>query len=457
MIEKINTVDDITHSMSPLRRDMNERLFAVLPGVMNEIHGADFSSRFWKILLENHVIAMISRIELLEKRELNIKPDLYPVNKSSLPGRKEKFKKGLILFVKHLKTRNNRIKAEKIVKETDTFRIGFFEFPELNREGIGVEFPLYYPVFIGFGDKSRRDKVNQIAERYDDIFLKNVITQLPASIVEHFQSLYDGIKPIWPEKKCFHVHDTKSLYIKMLIAKYTELGARLIWYQHGSFYGEFEGDSAHHFEHSVSDEYRTWGWKIKEKDVPWKAYRLEKFRLKYYEYSVSREYDLLLAFPNIKNHTRKLYKNFTDYLLEHLEPTRYNKILARPRALNKVFSHKSELSFITDDRVDKTTGLSHMAEDMTRCKVILQMVVPATNFLECIYTDHITVGLLQNDQPTDLIKPYYDFFLEKGVLHEDVESLVAHLNRIDPEKWWASVIADPIYQSYKETYTRKVN
>ncbi len=456
MIEEINTVDDITHSMSPLRRDMNERLFTELPGIMNEIHGTDFSDRFWKILLRDHTRAMISRIELLEKREIKIKPDLYPVNKHSIPGRKEKFTKGLILFVKHLKSINKRSTVEHLLKNENEFRIGFPEFPGIEKEGLGIKLPIYTPVFYGGGNKVKRDKVDGISKKITDPFFKNVVGHLPKLLVEYFQKHYESVKVFSPEKKQFHVHTTNSDYNQMLIAKYIEQGSGLIWYQHGSYYGEFQGDSSHDFESSVADKFRTWGWKIRENDQPWKAYRLEHFRHKYSTYKLSREYDLLLAFPKIKKNTRKLYKEFTDYLLLNLDNTRYKKILARPRALNKVFSHKSNLSFIDDHRVDKTSGLSPMAEDMARCRIVLQMTVPATNFLECIYLDHITVGFLQNDQPTEVVKPYYDFFLEAGVLHQDVDSLIQHLNRVDPEEWWNEVKADSRYQDFKQTFTRRV-
>lgn len=456
MIEKIDTVNDITHSMSPLRRELNEKLFDELVGVMNEVHESDYSDRFWLLLLRGHVRAMISRVELLNKERIDVKPDMYSINGRSFPGVKEKLVSGIILVVKHLKTRRNRVNIDGLLESDHVFRFGFPEFDGLVDENIGVELPIYYPLITGFGDKRRRGKVNHIAKRYDDPFLGNVVAHLPKIVVEHFQEMYDSIKLVVPEKKKFHVHNAYSFHNQMLIAKYVDNGAELYWYQHGSFYGEFEGDSSHHFEHSVSDEFRTWGWKIKKKDVPWKAYRLEWFRQEYNKYPDNREYDLLLAFPKMKKKTKKLYVNFTKDLLKNLDKDKYSRLLARPRPLNKVVSYKSELSFIEDERVDKNTGRSHMAEDMSKCRIVLQLSVPGTNFLECIYMDHITIGLLQNDQPTDIIKPYYDFFLEKGVLHRDAESLVAHMNKIDPESWWQSVMANPMYKSFKETFTRRV-
>ncbi len=456
MIEKVNTIDDITHSMSPHRKKLNRKLFNELHPVMNEIHGTDFCKRFWMILLESHVIAMISRIELMSEKEVVAKPDLYPVNGRNMPQKNEKLVKSLILFIKHLKSFGRRITIEHQLKSENTFRIGFPQLAEIEKIEVGTELPIYTPLFWGRGNKKKRMKVNAISKNIDDPFMKNVVSHLPRILVEHFQQNYNSVELFDPAKKHFHVHTTQSEYNRMLIAKYIEHGSKLTWYQHGSYYGEFEGDSSHDFEGTVSDKFRTWGWKIRENDEPWKAYRLEQFRQVYLKYKVTQEYDLLLVYPKIKEHTRSLYKNFTSYLLDNLDQATYKKFLARPRALNKVFSHKSELSFINDSRVDKTTGLSHMAEDMARCKIILQLSVPATNFLECIYMDHATVGFLQNDQPTEVIKPFYEFFIEVGVLHNDVDSLIRHMNEIDPDEWWNNVKADSRYQEFKKKFTRKV-
>jgi len=456
MIEKINTKEDITNAMSPLRRDLSMELFEELQGVMNEIHETGFSKRFWMILLEDSVKAAISRVKLLEKNDIHRKPDLYPFNKRSLPDQKEKFKEGCFLFAKHLKSRKKRSEISRLLKQNNVLRIGFPEFDGMDNEGIGVNLPLYYPFIVGRGDHNKRETVNEIAERYPDPFMRNVVRELPAVVVEHFTKLYNNVELHEPEKKEFHVHISFTWHILYMLAKYTEHGARLTWYQHGSSYGEYAGDSAHNYEHEISDEYRTWGWKIRERDTPWKAYRLEKFRREYDKYPNTKECDLLVAFSKIRPRNRKASQKLSDFLLEHLDPEKYRKILARPQPKNKVFNQKSQLDFIDNDRVIKSTGLTHMAEDISKCKLVLQMKVPATNFLECIYLNHPTIGLLRNDQPTEIIKPYYDFFIDNGVLHDDFNSLVKHLNRIDVDQWWTGLTEEPMFKKFRDTFTRQV-
>ncbi|MES2847807.1 MAG: hypothetical protein V4685_02040, partial [Bacteroidota bacterium] len=135
---------------------------------------------------------------------------------------------------------------------------------------------------------------------------------------------------------------------------------------------------------------------------------------------------------------------------------KYKNILGRPRPENKIFSHASQISFIKDSRVKIDTGLTDMAEMMRQSQLVVHVTLPATNFLECIYVDHPVIGVLDNDQPTGIVKPYYDFFLAKGVMHDSFNSLVEHLNTIDVQTWWAGIISDPVYKQFKNEFARQV-
>jgi len=438
------------------RIEMMEDLFELLAGVMNKIHETDYSIRFWKIILVSHVKAVISRRSVLSRYEVRRKPDLFAVNSRRIPSGKAIYKQRLIDFAKHLKSRKNLKKIKSVLSSSHRVRIGFFEYPGLENEGIGMELPNYHPFMIGRGDRNKRETVNRIADAQEDLFYANAVRELPKILVEHFEKLTGSLDLIHPQKKELHVHTTQSVFNEVLIASYVELGARLIWYQHGSYYGEFDGDSEHHYEHSISDEYRTWGWKIKERDKPWKAYRLEKFRGEYEKYPNQKSCDLLISFSKISDKNVESSKEVTDYLLSRLNPKKYKRILARPQPANKVFNQKSQLDFISSSRVIKSTGLTHMAEDMSKCRVILQMRVPSTNFLECVYTNHPTVGILKVEEPTDVVRPFYEFFLEQGVLHPDLKSLTLHLNNINVEEWWETVVSQKMFSDYREAFTAEV-
>lgn len=85
--------------------------------------------------------------------------------------------------------------------------------------------------------------------------------------------------------------------------------------------------------------------------------------------------------------------------------------------------------------------------------IIFQMRVPSTNFLECIYCDIPVIGLLINEQPTDIVLPHYEFLLKLGVLHNNIESATDFLNRTNINDWWSGVVSSSDYKSYKKLFT----
>ena len=453
----IDTLGNITSAMSPQRVELSKRLFSELSGVMNEIHGTNFSERFWTLLVDGHVNAVISRKNLLEQKEHNRKPDLYPVNGYTFPGKKQKIKKTVIRTIKWAKSISNESKLYQTINKHDNLIIGFPECKAIKQEGLGVKLPFYQPVFPLPGDKMKRQKVNDLADETEDLFFKNVIKELPKILVEHFHSIYDRIPVFDPDKKTFHVHLIGSVLNEFLVAKYKEKGAKLYWYQHGAEYGEFVNDYAHYLEHKLSDRFRTWGWKIGEKDEPWTAYRLEAFREEYETYNKKPSYQILICYPEFNKKRWEEYVQFSHKLFSELSTEKYSKILARPRRLNKLHSHASQLSFISDERVEVSSGLQPMMKEMSESELVLQVNVPCTNFLECFFVDHPTIGILRNDQPTDIVKPFYNFFLEEGVLHTDMNSLIRHLNRINITEWWTELMKKEQYEDFKDTFARSAN
>ena len=441
--------DTITQSLK--RHNM---LFNVLSGVLNELHNLDYSERFWRILLQDHVRAVSSRRELMKAEDNNRKPGVYPLNGKDYPSQFKRTKHYLIetgKFFQHLPYRG---KVDELLEYNHTFKIGFPEVKAVEEDRLGESLPEYFFLFMGGGKREKREELYKIAERFDDVYLKNCIKELPMIWVEYFMNMHNRIQLWEPRKKVFHIHFMRSVYMLLLVAKYGEYGAKLIWYQHGGENGELEMGTGHYVRLSYSDEFRTWGWKIEEKEVPWKAYRLDLFRNSYFSVT-KREprYDLLLCYPNITNSNRKYYKNFSKKLLTGLKSA-YSHILARPRRTNKIHSHAYVLKFIDDPRTDISSGLKPIADEIAVSRLVVQVTVPSTNFLECIYVDKPVIGILNNDQPSSVIKPFYDFFLSTGVLHESVESMAEHLNRIDIEDWWSGLMNEPMYKAFKNTFTR---
>lgn len=432
---------------------ISNRFFDLLAPVMNEIHGKNYSLRFWKIVMSDYVNASVSIMHLMEKREIKGSIPLLPLNSHYIPTFKQKIIARLPAVIKHYKTYGNLRSINKVLAGNDHVNMGLPDM-EAVRKDAGCALPLYYPIYPGNGNTKKRELVNKIATRYTDLLQYNLVKRLPQVYVEYFDKDFNGIDLVNPASKTIHSHGLPLYHSSLVIAKYIEHGAKLYCYQHGAYYGEMREHNAHIFESSVADEFRSWGWKIRSNDVPWKAYRLEKFKLAYDSFANTGAYDVLMCYPDLDHINVIFCKEVTDHFLANINGN-CKKIMARPRPLNKLFSHAKNLSFIKDSRVTIDSGLSNMAEMVSSSKLVIQLIVPGTNFLECLYVDHPTVGILQNDQPTNVVKPYYDFLLEKGVLHTGYESLVDHLNKVNLHEWWASVIKEPMYQQFKNEFLRK--
>lgn len=397
----------------------------------------------------------ISQHKLYNDFDFNYPPGLEEINGLKPPAFKQKIKLDTIKIVKRLWAFNSFKVTRKLLKQENNLSVGFHNL-QIVKDELGKPIPIDNVMFfISKGNTVLRKKVNAIAEKQEDVFYRNAIKRIPKIYIEFFEEIIKGIPLVSPEKKSFHLH-LPCLYNKFMIALYVEHGAKLYWYQHGAYYGEVKG-GGQNWEGRLADEFRSWGWKICNNHIPWKAYRLEYYAKIYYAETKEKKYDFLIAFPELYDTVEMIYRERMTYFLQNISREKYRRFLARPRPLNKVFSHVHLLHFIkNDERVVIDSGLTKMPSIIAGCRLVIQMSVPATNFLECVYTDHPTIGILQNDAPTEIVKPFYKFFLEEGVLHKDFESLVDHLNNIDIEKWWANIVLHPTYQEFKYTFARKV-
>ncbi len=447
-------VESVPEVFSLERITISEEIIHELVKVMNHIHQVNYTYRFWKILMGDYVNALVSIKHILEKEEMKSHPPLQPLNSHHVPTTKEKIMARAPSVIKHFKTLGSQSRIFNILEKEKNISIGLPDI-DVVKADTGPVMPSYFPIYTGKGNTSKRKRATELAGQYASLFYRNMVAQLPQIYVEYFDGLFNKIPLHNPKEKIFHAHGLPDFYSCLIIAKYLNQGAKLYCYQHGAYYGEMKGHNSHFNEGSVADEFRTWGWIIRKNDVPWKAYRMEKFRLDFEKVNLPVEYDFLMCYPPVFYANQAFFKKISDYFLANIDAAKYAKILARPRPMNRMFSHAGKLSFITDKRVTIDSGLGKMAEAMSKCRLSIQFTVPATNFMECLYINYPTIGLLDNNQPTDIIKPYYDFFLQKGVLHNDLQSLVDHLNKIELDEWWASLIKEPLYLQFKNEFLRK--
>jgi putative transferase (TIGR04331 family) len=441
-------------AFSPERLVWSARVLKELTVNLNEIHQTDYSERFWKIIIGSYINSVISRKEFLSSKVLDIPALFEPINGTSHPGTKERVKRRLRYYLKSMQAIGGYSLIKKTLLEQDNISWGFHDPVSVSKD-IGGYVPIYSP-FLGKGDPDKRKRAIQVAEKQDDVFINNVTRQLPEIFIEHFQEIMDSIPIHNPEKKTLHTSTIGSFFMKYMIAKYINSGAKFYIYQHGAYYGEMENHNSHKHESGLADKFVTWGWKLTEKDVPGKAYRLEKFKREYLAHKQDAVYDCLFCYPEINNRSRELFKGYTDDLSAKLDASKYGRLIARPRPSSKLPFASSKIDFPVSGRVTIDSAKLPMSHVMSKARLVIQFTVPATNFTECLYVDHPTVGLLNNDQPTAIVKPYYDFLLESGVLHNDFNSLISHLNTINLDEWWSNVIKHPTYQAFKNEFLRAV-
>jgi|GEM_PF-762211 len=445
-------------ALSPLRLEYSDQIFTKLAEVLNEVHQMNHSTRFWKLITEEYVRAVINRIQELKATDVKAAPGLYPIVVNSLPDRRQKIRRGTKQLLNYLKTRKNRGLIYQLIRENDLLLSGFKDIPGFKEETGGVELPDQELIIAGAGNRKIRKRLDELAEQADEPIIKNVIRQIPKIYVEHFRPLYDSVELFDPGSKTFHVMGNFHLGRRQLtIARYIEEGARLIWHQNGAFIGEVVYKNSRYLSHGVADEYRTWGWQLTEKDQPGKAWFLEKFRAPYEEKSQeSKEYDLLLCFPKLRPQVRDELLESGAQILRNLDRHRYPRILVRPQLSGSLTGQIEALqAMIADTRAELSTGRSPMAAETASAQCVVQMSVPATNFMECIYMNHPTIGILNNKQPTDLIQPWYRFLEKRGVLHPNAELLAEHLNRIEIVDWWSQLISSDGYQEFKNKFAKK--
>jgi putative transferase (TIGR04331 family) len=442
---------DVTQSLSPERIELAEKIFSLLTEVLNELHDSDYPIRFWKLISEEHVRTVINHHELLKSSLLSESGKNNSQNDfTEETGRR--FKTKLAAFRRFVNTRKNIKEMDAVMRSNDQLIAGFEGIPLIAEEtgGRAIHDAELFP--FGRGKRSKRKKAAEIAGRYQSTFEKNIIHTLPPLLVEQFEKVFGSMVLHSPKSKTLHLRGSFKLgYRQMLIAKYQLHGSKLIWYQNGAVVGEVETKYGGYLARSVADEYRTWGWKQRENDIPWKGYDLVRFGNAYRSAGENgKRCDLLISYPKIR-YEKSYFRGLTETLLNGLDEKKYRDILIRPYPSRKEVPEKL-FGFIRDKRVTVNKKKTSMAGDLRRSRIAVHINVPATTFLEAISVDHPSVGILRNSHPTAMAQPFYEFLLDVGVLHENAESMAGHLSSVKPEEWWSSVVKHEMYIRFKETF-----
>ena len=441
------------HALSAERIELSKELFPFIAETLNKLHKTDLSERFWKLIAEEYVRSIINRYSLFRETSVTHSAPFLPLLGSVKPGLKERVRGRAANFRNFIRSRKNRKQLFDELSTKDQFLVGFSDGSPIAEETGAVSLPdcASKPVFLG--DRRKRSRLNGMAANEPDLLKQNILRQVPGFLVEHFSSIFDGITLVEPEKKTFHVHGRfRFSYRQIVLAKYAEFGSRMIWYQNGAMVGECKYKYGGYLVRSVADEHRTWGWKIDDVDRPWKAYELQKFEKNYEQADKGGRDDLLVTFPKLWGAVN-YYLGITQKLLQSLDEKRYKSIRIRPYPSSNKESGADAFQKISDPRVKVSAFKDSMAEEIANSRIVLHIDVPATSFLESVSVGHPSVGLLNNANPTDIVKPFYQDFLGSSVLHKEIGSIADHLNNANIDDWWNEVKNSDFMAEYKKKFT----
>lgn len=438
------TKDNLKSAFSPERQKKQDEIVHFLSHILNDFHKVNFSHRFWNLWLmpyANHIVTYFNDFNDLGYNPLVV--DTIGDNSSNL-------KLKLVKLIKTIKNYPDYITHKKTLKENNEIHIGFPDL-EVVDDDLGARLPVIERKWRFTISESQRELLINKYGVPGDVFYINILKALPKLYLEGFKEALSSIPLINPKNKIIHYH-IGNHYMQMLVAKYIENGAKLYWYQHGAFYGELKY-GAHVRERKISDVYRTWGWKIEEKDEPWKPYRLLSFYEKFLffqkkKFKVRFKYLLCLSeYSEVTAHNiNSFYKIFSNY------PNK-QEILVRKRPIG-IFNKSSDpfdnFPFIS------TSGRNGIYKDILTSDLIITFQVPSTIFLECLTIDKPIVGFINTiDEINEMTMEDYNKLKKLNVLFDNREALYSFISSVNVVDWWAGVVQSGDYIEFKSKYINK--
>ena len=434
-----------------------ELVLATLSATMNAVHATSFSEKFWSDILGTHVRICFRRKEILSSTVPSDPLPLEDFISPNIPRARDIRTSDLLIIARSMGNLITGSSAPKLDSQCTNVLVGkrmlIFDVPNAKLWEPRWPLPL-------FGNRKKRKKLMALAIQQPNTFLRNVCLRVPRFYVEYFDVILNRLKKLKDVSRLtFHIEHDKGPS-RIALAYFREKGAKIVFYQTGSYFGDFDGVPPVSF-YRRADVVRTYGQRLNEKDEPYYAVRLEEAAELYFKHAAKRrDIDLLVVYNwSIKNvNLRDHYIEATEYLGANIDKAKYSRVVLRPRGKTRKLSNRSQLGVLRHKiTADIDSGMVPLPALCARSTIVLHLEHPTTNFMECVFVDHPVVTLLTNDRPTDLVAPFYDFFLAQGVMHADIASVVEHLNTVNIERWWAEIVQSEQYIEFKRTFTRSKN
>lgn len=430
-----------------------EQYLPILTDVLNSYHGVYLPKNFWNPILSSHVHFFLSVEEL--KSERKGKPRRFElfqaVNSDHSLGIKERIKLNFLLFLKLVKKRQLFVNNAT----PEIFRDGDFAFNDFINSTFANERPnkiLNWPLglVVFYRKKKVRMKLIKIANKVaeGDVFLHNLIVEMPMVYIEYMCFFFKEIASRIPYSNA-RLHFSIPYHIGVIILlRYLKVkGAQLFTYQHGGFYGELAFHPGYNKDYTYSDGFVTWGWRLNPRDIPFKALKITKF-LEDYSAIKNKEIDFTFILPKVMSWNRENIVAKLN-LLEMFSKKYQWKTEIR---FKLTVGERPPISLASYSALSSADQSLSIGAQCGRSRVVLHQQHPTTNFLECVAVNQPVLAVLTNDQPTPIVKEFYEFYLDQKVFFKSFEDLLYFVIDNDVAAHCATVFESRMHREFKHAF-----
>jgi putative transferase (TIGR04331 family) len=303
--------------------------------------------------------------------------------------------------------------------------------------------------------QDKREVLRGMAENVGWSLARLAFSWLPSFYVEEFESRYSRVRVIGPEQKQFHASYLSSVDDRFIIARYVEEGAGLNIYQHAAMYGEVDEYLLHYAETGIADRFYTWGWKVRDNDVPFLALRLIKPKHDQFEIFDNADTWLYINIrqPFAWNIQQTL--EIQERLIRRLHASKRRKIVIRPR-VNKGGNDKEQVSEVIVRAIGGVdSGKTNIARLVGHAELVIVDLFPTTIFMECLVSGKPVIAIVPaTTRFTPLAEMYYHEFFEIGLLQKSPEAAAEFLNHVNLRSWWRHVMENELIKAYMDSFCR---
>lgn len=412
-----------------------------------------YGQRFWLILLSGYVNTVLAHESQIAEAGFNGSRCLFHISNNITRFSKRKIIANIKFAVRAFNSRQALRFAERQGKNASEVAIG---------DGVSLISGAYLlPHFEVLPltkkkDLNFRKKIDDLAQKQEDVIMKIILLNLPMIWVEHLEYLVSKIKNLCAGIKTIHAERIYT-HIETLICAYSvSHGAELYYYQPGGHMGDLRYNKGLFSQLKKCDKFFTYGWEINSKTVPGRALRLEKAAAHYAVNKKVTNFDITYVLSVLSSKSRARYIRDLEALIGVIDGESYGRQCLRPRGSTRWLPNSWDARFLpreTRKQLYIDRAQIPLTTLMGRSRLVLMLDHPSTGFLEAMYCRHPVMALIENRTSySDLYQPILERFVDLGVCHYSTQSLAELLNKIDIGEWWNSVLGSEAFRTYDRLF-----